>query len=156
MVRREFMPRPDGDCFAYRIESAEPAGEGLWRLRLNWPWVTAQGTVSRPTDMGFSMAGKLPLGRVRTYYRGSYLLDESRSTTLRVLDAGREEGDEALVVVGEQDREAAARAFPPGARFTIEEIGVGDSVVVSGFTQVSRQGGSVEVISSGANAIDME
>ena len=156
MVERAFAARPDGDCFAYRVESVEPAGEGLWRLRLNWPWVTAQGTVSRPTDTGFSMTGKLPLGRVRTYYRGSYLLDESRSTTLRVLDAGREEGDEALVVVGAQDREAAARAFPSGTRFTIEEIGVGDSVVVSGFTQVNRQRGSVAATSSGPYDMSME
>ena len=156
IVHRIFTPRPDGDCYAYRVEDAIPAGQNLWQLRVNYPWVTAQGVVGRHTDVGLAMTGKLPLGRSRTFYRGSYLLNGNREHIVQILDAGREDGDESHVVFPTKARESMTERFPVGTPFTIEEIGVGDSVCVSGYTSVVRDGDAWRVNASGTYSTDLQ
>ena len=141
IVSRAFGPKPDGDCFAYRVEAITRRGPDTWDLSLNWPIVTAEGVVARHAELGFTMSGELPLGRARPVYRGSYLLNADRSVSRRLADAGRREDDETYVVPYPVADSSFATSYPVGSTFTIEEIGVGDTAVVAGYTELTRSAG---------------
>ncbi len=149
MVSRRFEHRPDGDCFAYRVESVESTGPGLWRCRVNWSPQIGSGVVSRHTDRGFAIASRLPLGRSRTYYRGAYLHGAGRDEPVRLYDAGQEHGDESLIVLEPSARSTVGEAFPIGSSFAVDEIGVGDEITVPGTTRLARTNGQWQLVASG-------
>jgi hypothetical protein len=140
-IQRE-RPGEDGhDTFAYRIEGVEPVGAGMLRFRLNWTPQIGAGCVSEHTEYGFGSDSPMPLAASRGYYRMAHIVSDDGTARARIYSISSGwRSDGADIRFAATDRDGVKIAFPVGTKFTVEEMGPGDAVVILGGGLYSASG----------------
>ena len=134
MITRSFAPRPAGDSFAYRIESREQAGDGLWRFSLVWSSLIGDGMVRDVAGRTLLLRGEMPLTGSRSFFRGAYLVgDDGRRVQIGDV---RGAGECTSVLAYGQNVNLEDEGFRPGQTVTIQEIAPGNEARITGWTRV--------------------
>ena len=139
LVNRPRAGWPAGDTFAYRIEAVEADSPGVWRCRSAWSTIIGGGTAGEKTELGFMTSDRHPLGRSRTYYRGSYLFPTDETECVRLAhvdDNGSWEQATCEIVIEEGSRDRLGLLVPEGREFTINEIAPGNRASFGGWTEI--------------------
>lgn len=106
----------------YTVNSAEPAGEGLWRFGLNMPFTVARGSLSSVDREKGLFASRTPVMKLRMnpgIFGGKPVRALPDSAPVRLTTAT--EGSFALADPG------GIAAFQPGGEYEVLDVGVGDS-----------------------------
>jgi len=140
----------DHQC-RYRIEQAEPAGDGRMRLTFNINAAIGEGVANEFADSFVRTAAIMPMSG-RLYYYGKHIVNDDGSAHYRVTRV-HDGGNNIQLVPGEAQSAAELEAaFGTGAHFTIYDYGVGDELVVPSCVSVCQRNGNVYEVHTNAVA----